>query len=330
MLFRTACRTRQKHCSPRAKSVCAQLLHAACLLCSLLVSGIAYADARISIVDDPRGYIEVVGLFEDGSEYDKRISQDTFFSGWYSRRDGYVGCAQFRIEKGSVCGETDGESAEVDILAMNVMYDKQLEACIRQYADDFNVYYHCPDQTLPEPSCKPKDTGDGWKYAECEVISDQMIAQLFSVGIGVDILNLQAQKEAVEKFNSGYRSDPSKVPYELLGGSETLVRLILSNCCSDGTPGFAILDRLAEEKAQEAMQEVEDQAVETEQIEQTIEQPQVTQPVHMQENTQSAPSEPRAFPHRKVRLIAMTSAVLIILIVFLVVGTAYMRSRNLA
>jgi hypothetical protein len=295
-----------------------ELFQVGCIVLGLLASCESYADRRMSVVDDPRGYINVVGLFEDGSRIETRINQGDFFSGNYSRTHGYIGCAQIAAIQGSVCGSTDGGQREISILAINVEHDPDSTECVRERSEDFDVFYRCPYLVLPMPTCKPRDEG-GWKYADCELIGDDIIRELYKSGNEVRVENLYAQQEAVKKFNDGLRDFPVEVPYTLLGGYQTLEQWIIDSCCNDGVPGMALLDQAA--------QPVEQSAPQVEQPQQVVEQPepQAEQPSRRQKSDVSKP-----FPHKKVRLMAVTSAGVIILLVLLVAGTAYMRSRDLA
>lgn len=292
-----------------------ELLQFVCIAIGLFASYQSYADQRMSIAVDPKGYISLVGHFQDGSQIKTTIDRGDFFYGWYSREHGYIGCAQRASAKGSVCGKTSGEQREIRILSINVEHDSASTECTRERNDDFNVYYRCPHLKLPEPICVPRDEG-GWKYADCELISDDIIRLLYISGIDVRIENLYAQKGAVNKYNDGFRDSPIKVPYEIPGENETLERWIRHSCCVNGEEGL-FLD--------EKPQPVEESVTKVEQPEPVAEKsaPQVEPQASEQESNVATP-----FPHKKIRMMALTSAGAIIFLVLLVVGTAYMRSRK--
>lgn len=302
------------------------LFRLSCLVLGFLISNESSADARISIVDDPKGYINVEGLFQDGSRIKRRINQGDFFRGNYSRGLGYIGCAQRAEAKGSICGSTDDGQREIQIRTINVEYDADVADCIREKSEDFNVFYRCPPMTLPIPTCKPRDS-DGWKYADCELISDDTIRLLYEHGIKVRIENLHEQQDATKRYNNGLRDLPVEVPYELLGGSQTLEMWISGSCCKDGAPGLDLLYQAEEEREQAelAKQFEPELKPKDEQPHFVVEEsaPQVESQAGEQENSVAKP-----FPHGKVRMMAVTSAGIIILIVLLVVGTTYMRSRE--
>lgn len=302
------------------------LLRLGCFVLALLISNESSADARISIVDDPKGYINVEGLFQDGSKIQARMKQGDFFSGNYSRKLGYIGCAQHAVEEGSICGETDDGQREIQIRTINVEHDADVAECIREKSEDFNVFYRCPYMQLPIPACQPRDS-DEWKYADCELISDDIIRLLYDHGIKVRIENLYAQKEAVEKYNNGLRDFPVEVPYELLGGSRTLETWIRESCCADGSPGLDLLYQAAEEREQaELAKQSEPQPQPEVEPHHSVVQESVPQVESRDGRQESNVDKP--FPHKKVRMVAVISAGIIIFIVLLMVGTAYMRSRE--
>lgn len=295
-----------------------ELFQVGCIVFGFLASCESYADRRMSVVDDPRGYINVVGLFEDGSRIETRINQGDFFSGNFSRPHGYIGCAQNASTKGSVCGSTDGGQREIRILAINVEHNPDSTECVRERSEDFDVFYRCPYLVLPMPTCKPRDE-DGWKYADCELMGDDMIRELYKSGNVVRIENLYAQQEAVKNFNNGLRNFPVDVPYKLLGGYQALEQWIIESCCYDEAPGLTLLDKEAQSPEQSTPEVVQ------------LQQQEVAQQPRLQveqQSTQPEISTPKPFPHKKLRLMAVTSAGAIIFLVLLIVGTAYMRSRE--